>query len=175
MITIVKTKDKQLFQEGMRVAFYDDLDLKKYHIKPSDNYEDMVKDSYFNIGIVKGELGAELYVVYFKGILIGFSCIVPKLSMLYSFGININYRKKEILRDWINGIQDIIYSYSGHMNVLLYSKNTRAISFFKKNCFGIIFQNTKIMDSAPATMLVKYKFVNAYKMVDELEFEEGLG
>lgn len=175
MINIVKTKDKQLFQEAMRIAFFDDAELKKYHIKPSDNYEDMVQDSYFNIGIAKGELGADLYVIYYKEILIGFSCIVPKLSMLYSFGININHRNKNVLRDWINGMQNIIYSFSGNINVLLYSKNKRAIDFFKKNGYGVIFQNTKIMNSEPATMLVKYKFVNAYKLVNELEFEEGLG
>jgi hypothetical protein len=175
MITLIKTTDKQLFQEAMRAAFYNDVNLKKYHIKPSNDYEEMVQDSYFNIGIVKGELGAELYLVYSNDVLIGFSCIVPKLSMLYSFGININYRTKEVLRSWINLIQENIYFYSGHINAMLYSKNTRAIRFFKKNGFGVIFQNTKVMNSEPATLLVKYKFVNAYKIVNELEFEEGLG
>lgn len=175
MITLVKTLDKQLFQEAMRAAFFGDTDLKKYHIKPSDDYEAMVQDSYFNISIVRGELGADLYLVYSDDVLIGFTCIVPKISMLYSFGINIDYREKNVLKEWMRQVQDIMFSFTGHINVMLYSKNTRAIQFFKKNGFGFVFKNTKIKGSKPATLLAKYRHVNAFKLVNELEFEEGLG
>ena len=78
MITLVKTTNRELFLTAMRAAFYDDQDLKIYHIEPSDNYEDMVLHSYENIGIVRGELGADLYVVYKDEEIIGFTVIALK-------------------------------------------------------------------------------------------------
>lgn len=175
MITLVKTTNRELFLTAMRAAFYDDQDLKIYHINPSDDYEDMVLHSYENIGIVRGELGADLYVVYKDEEIIGFTVIALKAGLLYSFGININHRNKYVLSEWLKICQNILFDDCGFINVLLYSKNTRALKFFERNGFKLRFANKKIMGSEPATMATKYKNYRMFRVVDELEFEEGLG
>jgi hypothetical protein len=175
MITLVKTTNRELFLTAMRAAFYDDQDLKIYHIKPSDDYEEMVLHSYENIGIVRGQLGADLYVVYKDEEIIGFTVIAVKAALLYSFGININHRNKYVLSQWLKICQNKLFDACGFVNVLLYSKNTRALGFFERNGFATTFNNKKIMDSDPATMMTKYKSHKMFRVVDELEFEEGLG
>jgi ribosomal protein S18 acetylase RimI-like enzyme len=57
----------------------------------------------------------------------------------------------------------------------LYSKNKRAINFFRKNGFNYVFQNKRMYGSDPASLLIKRRFQKSIKMVNELEFEEGLG
>lgn len=175
MITLVKATNKEQFIEGMRAAFYNDVDLNKYHIKPSDDYEEMVQDSISNIYIVKGELAMDNYLVYWNDVLIGFTCISIMVDLLYSFGINVEYRNRVVVREWLSKVQDIIFKQAPHMNVLLYSKNTRAINFFRKNGFNFVFQNKRMYGSDPASLLIKRRFQKSIKMVNELEFEEGLG
>jgi hypothetical protein len=132
MIEITKTTNKNLFIEGIRIAFENDNDLILFHNKPSSNIEEMVQETYFNIGIFRGELGADLYLVYLNKKLIGFTCIGTKLSILYSFGINIEYRTENNLENWLNIVQSILFERTGFINVLLNSKNIRAIKFFEK-------------------------------------------
>ena len=175
MITLVKTTNRELFLTAMRAAFYDDHDLKLYHINPSDDYEEMVLHSYENIGIVRGELGADLYVVYKYEEIIGFTVIALKAGLLYTFGININHRNKYVLSQWLKICQNILFDNCGFVNVVLYSKNIRALKFLERNGFKTRFINKKIMGSNPATMVTKYKNYRMFRVVDELEFEEGLG
>lgn len=175
MITLIKTTDKELFIQGMRAAFYNDEDLKIYHINPSDDYEDMVTHSLKNINIVKGELEMDRYLVYWDDVLIGFTCICPKVDLLYSFGINVEYRKRNVVRDWIHQVQKIIFDHSPHINILLYSKNTRAINFFRKNGYTFVFKNKRLYGAEPACLLNKPRLQKKIKIVNELEFEEGLG
>lgn len=175
MITLVKTTNRELFLTAMRAAFYDDQDLNIYHIKPSDNYEDMVLHSYENIGIVRGELGADLYVVYKDEEIIGFTVIALKAGLLYSFGININHRNKYVLSEWLKICQNKLFDVCGFVNILLSSKNSRALGFFERNGFKPTFSNKRINGNESATMITKYKNYRFPQVVDELEFEEGLG
>ena len=62
------------------------------------------------------------------------------MPLLYSFGINIEFRTGEILRKWMEEVDVLL---GKNYIVSLFLKNTRAIKFFTKNGFT----NTMIDDN----------------------------
>ena len=55
--------------------------------------------------------------------------------MLFSYGINIKYRRKEILINWLKAAEEILGENYYTCN---WNENTRSIEFLKKNNFEII-------------------------------------
>lgn len=148
-------------KNAIAVAFDGDEDLRKYHIKPTllDNKQ-MAFHTYREIGKQRDPGKASLYYygVYVSGehgtALVGFTviCRLP-LAMLYSFGINHQYRNKEVLTKWLECVQD---KFEGiPFGTVLNIKNTRAIRFFEKNGFQQTHSNKRlnIVSLCPASQL----------------------
>ncbi len=181
MITLEKFKNSHFLRLCISQAFIGDERLRKYHIKPSDDLQEMIDDTFNTIMDSSKELGLDWYsVVFTDGVfnkhLIGFVCVSVSRSLIYSFGINIEFRKKDILKEWIRKVERIFKSNNiGNCSVILYTKNRRAVSFFMKNGYAITFNNYKLYeDTDPITGLSK-TFNNYILNVHDLEFECGLG
>ena len=58
-----------------------------------------------------------------------------KPHMLFSYGINIAYRKKEILTGWLKAVGEILGDTYYTCN---WNENTRSIAFLEKNNFAIL-------------------------------------
>jgi len=76
---------------------------------------------------VNKEVEVECYSVVLDGEEVGYVCKIP--NNLYSFGININYRKKDILIEFWDRVKELM---EDSFICMLYPQNTRAISFLKK-------------------------------------------
>lgn len=62
---------------------------------------------------------------------VGFICYTKSPNMLVSFGVNINYRSKEILEDVFSVIKEKFDGDS--FTSLMWARNTRAIKWLEKN------------------------------------------
>lgn len=181
MITLEKFKNSHFLKLAIKTAFVGDKKLVKYHINPSEDLDEMIEDTYNTIIESTPSLMLDWYsVVYtngeFKKHLIGFVCISIQASLIYSFGINTEFRKADILKEWIYKVEKIFKTNNiGKCSTILYTKNRRAVDFFMKNGYDITFNKYKLYeDTEPITGLVK-TFNNYIYHVTDLEFEHGLG
>lgn len=99
-------------------AFDGDKDLPTYHISDTDyanhTYAEILKTAEI------------LPLTCYKVGEYGFTVLAPKL--LYSFGINVNYRDKKTLQDWYEKIKEIMPTFE----CVLHGKNNRAINHLVK-------------------------------------------
>ena len=114
----------------IELGFGDDPDLmEKYQQLPTD-FEVTVQRNLDNIR----EMGDHLPLIYYKVLwgdeVIGFTVLEFSNSILYSFGINIKFRKKEIVTAWIEGVSKL---FGGSFQCVLWDKNERAINFLIRN------------------------------------------
>jgi len=133
---IVKKINHNELGAAIRVAFAGDMDIFKYY-DPTvfiESLDDIVEDilrkekSYEE---VEGEM--HYYGFYEKGKLIGYFFYKDKL--LISFGLNIQYRNRQYLRQFFSSIaKKIGKNFICH----LWSKNLRAIGFLVKMGMEII-------------------------------------
>jgi hypothetical protein len=109
-------------------AFKDDWALiRTYHLV-NGNLANCVRSTFKEIDKVAQQVECTDYGVYWLGKPIGFTVLSYK--MLVSFGINIQYRRKEIILHWWN----LVNQHLGPEFVTwLYKKNDRAIDFLKRN------------------------------------------
>lgn len=132
--------DPAIILAQVKSAFRDDKELmSKYHVLAPCSFEEGVKKTQDDIAAELPLLGdmAQCYQVIHSGMVIGYTIIARHQGLdpeLYSFGINIKYRKKFILQSWIEQVKKIC---GGSLYVVLWDKNERAINFFKKNNFSI--------------------------------------
>jgi GNAT superfamily N-acetyltransferase len=181
MITLHEFKNKHFLKLAIDVAFRNDDELTKYHISPSDDFDDMINDTFLTINESSKELDLNWYSVVFtngefKDKLIGFVCVSMNNSLIYSFGINKEFRKKDILKQFLRKTEGLFKKDNRNgCSVILYTKNERAVNFFLKNGYNITFNNYKPLDDfPPITGLIKV-FKNYIKHIPDLEFEYGLG
>lgn len=121
--------------ELVKLAFDGDTELLNlYHISPGTLDHCVVHTMNF---IVENEAAykqdMEFYSVRLNGIKIGYTVVIRnehEPNELYSFGININYRKSEILEKWMAEIKNML---GGSYFVALWGKNKRAINFMERN------------------------------------------
>jgi hypothetical protein len=104
-------------------AFEGDMDLPKYHI--SDN--DFAWHTYNEIMNTAKVLPLTCYKVG------DFGFTVTSPGLLYSFGINVEYRTPEILQLWFAEIKNIL----GSFDCMLHSKNDRAINHLIKQGMSV--------------------------------------
>lgn len=137
----MKTKLVQISQgkikDFIEIGFRDDPELlSTYHISPGTLVH-CVDHNYKTV--VDSNESAEYYKVISDGQPIGFTVIMRKpVPLLLSFGINIQYRKKEILQGWLHELSDL---FRDPFVVTLWPKNIRAIHFFLKNGFNFSLSN----------------------------------
>lgn len=102
----------------IQIAFDGDNDLYRYHISDSDfaqhTYDEICKTA------------AMIPLTYYKVGEYGFTVTSP--GLLYSFGINHQYRTKEFLENWMGEIKNLLITF----DCCLHSKNERAIAHLLK-------------------------------------------
>ncbi len=139
MITIKKIS-KNALPDLVKISYEGDAELiEKYHPAKSDeqgsidNTLEMVNDmakiydcSYYKVCVNKKPVG---YFVVFE-------------NFLYSFCINIKYRRKEILIKWWQEIKSVL---GKTFRTMLYTENHRAISFCLKNGMKVEGQRDNIV------------------------------
>lgn len=171
MIKLKPFRNKAFLKEAISVAFKDDAELIDYHISPSENIQDMIDHTYNTIISIDKSVKIEYYAIVYNGTTIGFTCIIPANNWVYSFGINPEFRNKTVLLEWLDKVEKLI---AGQCNVYLYSINSRAINFFKKNGYIMAYDFLVFDGFEPITILVKPKPI-VIEHVDDLEFEHGQG
>lgn len=112
----------------VEVAYLEDLDLmKKYHVNENYNLEEAVTETLRMIEVTSESVDMKYFGVTLGEENIGYLCIFK--NNLYSFGININYRIKEIL---IAFWENIITVLNDGFITMLYPNNLRAINWLQK-------------------------------------------
>lgn len=130
----------------INIAFNGDTDLfSKYHIK-GGTQEDCVFDTHSTIVEASDLFDTTCYKVLLRDEPIGFTVVSKKLRLLYSFGINKEYRKKEILELWFENVVNIL----GVFNCYLWNINSRGITHLLK-------QGMTQVDSQPEYVQLKYE------------------
>lgn len=126
MVTI-----KEIFRDQVRPLIHlaydgdDDL-LKKYHIKEYV-LEEAVESQMSMINTTRGEVDLNYYKVLFNNAPIGY--FVTFKECLYSFGIGMEWRTKEILIQVWDKIKSVLEE---TFVCILYKNNTRAINWLLK-------------------------------------------
>lgn len=137
---------------SVKIAFEGDESLKDYHILGSESIVGMAGHTFHRIIREAQEGKARHYQVLVKGRnikgigigkegrVIGFVTIfLEPVKMLYSFGINIKYRKPALLKQLMEQVDALFEGQDYHAG--LYEKNRRAINFLERNGFTKINYN----------------------------------
>ena len=117
------------------IAFDGDNELvEKYHFADK-NLHDTIVNNVDNIKQMKAQYPLKFYSVNVFNNPIGFT--VGNENLLYSFGINKEFRTKEIVLGWWEEVRRMTDDFV----CCLYPENTRAINFFIRNGMEIFEQN----------------------------------
>ncbi len=126
MITLKKISFSEI-EKYVSLAFAGDTDLiEKYHFSDK-TLPDTISNNVKNIMEMKKIYPIQCYSVNVFGNEIGFT--VANENLLYSFGINKEYRTKEIVLGWWQEVRRMTDDFV----CCLYPENTRAINFFVRN------------------------------------------
>jgi len=145
-------------EELVRIAFKNDTDLiEKYH-SIDGTFEECVDDTIIRIYASYNEKHPKYYKILNNKEAIGFFVTfvhkdIP-IPVLYSFGINIKYRKAEILNEWWKLIlKELDSKFWCAMN----KKNERAIKFLRNRTMKVVkeTENEVVFINKP---LPKYNF-----------------
>lgn len=128
----LKSYVEAAFEGDDDIVFYYDRKEKVKTIQEAA--ENVVKK------INKGYSFAEMRGVKINGAKVGY--FIYTEDLLVSFGINKGYRLKEILIDFWEEIKKEL---GETFQCLLYSYNTRAIDFLRRNGMNILFENTTLL------------------------------
>lgn len=123
----------------IQISYEGDVDLmQKYHVTPNMQYWDCVDRTMEMISEVAKERPLIHYKVIYQKQPIGYVSVFDKF--LYSFGININYRKKHVLVSWWGNVEGL---FKEEFYTMLFQNNTRTIGFLLKNKMKILECNNK--------------------------------
>ncbi len=126
MITVKKISKTKL-PELVALSYKDDQELfDKYHIAKL-NFDGAVVSTLGLIHDASQKMILNYYKVIYKQQPIGY--FVTFEGCLYSFGIAIKFRIKDVLIGWFESVKKVL---GNHFRALLYENNTRAIDHLKK-------------------------------------------
>tara|TARA_R110000868_G_scaffold36279_2_gene128920 strand:- start:545 stop:982 length:438 start_codon:yes stop_codon:yes gene_type:complete len=132
MITIKKISKSEL-PKLVAISYEKDEELfDKYHIGKMD-FPSAVLSTLDLIHEASQELKLSYYKVIYQKQSIGY--FVTFDGYLYSFGISMKYRKREILIGWFDCIKKVL---GKNFRAMLYDNNTRAIKHLEKQGMQII-------------------------------------
>lgn len=127
MIRINKISIAQL-PELVAISYSGDNELfTKYHVEPNLDWQESVNKTMELIQEAANEVKTSYYKVIYDNKPVGF--LVKFKGSLYSFGMAMKFRKKEILADFWNKIVDLM---EDKFVCVLYRNNTRAINWLLK-------------------------------------------
>ncbi len=132
-MVILEEITKQELPDLIRIAYEGDKDLlDKYHVDKFDIHG-AVASTLFMIAETENGVDMTHYKVALGDISIGYISVFE--NFLYSFGINKEYRKKEILIEWFEKVKEVL----GYKFItMIYPNNSRAINFLKKQGMKIV-------------------------------------
>jgi hypothetical protein len=127
--------DNDSLYSSIYMAFlYDDELVNQYHIV-NDDIEKCVKDTYNKILIESKSSELRWYSVNDDNdALMGFLIVSLSYGVLYSFGLNINYRK-EHAKEFFDNIKELL---NNNFGCGLWTKNTRTIKYLIRNGMQIV-------------------------------------
>lgn len=132
----VQAITKEELQQYMVVGFSDDVELlNRFHHKPG-SLHGCIQATMKNVEECASLMPLQYYRLVLNGKPIGFTITGP--SILYSFGINIKFRTKELVLEWFNKMKEMLRN---DFRVVLYNVNQRAIRFFERNGMENIHQD----------------------------------
>lgn len=141
MITIKKISKSEL-PKLVAISYEKDEELfEKYHVGKM-NFPQAVLSTLDLIDDASQQLKLSYYKVIYQKQPIGY--FVTFDGYLYSFGISMKYRKKDILVGWFIAVKKVL---GKNFRAMLYENNTRAISHLEK-------QGMKIVDIDNETKIV---------------------
>lgn len=106
--------------------------LDKYHFIQG-TLDECVRDTVCKILWIAAKDSLEYFGIYYGKALIGFTVIGK--SFLLSFGINIRYRRKEVLLDWWRKVCDLL---DNEFATWIFKKNERTVKFLQRNGMEIV-------------------------------------
>lgn len=136
----IKKISKHELPKLIALSYTGDSELiEKYHSAKSD-FNGSIQ---YTLDMIEKQLSAfklNYYKVIFKNAPIGYFVTGGETGneFLYSFAININYRKKYILIAWWEEVKKTLIE---EFKAFLFSNNTPAVEFLKKNGMEITFQD----------------------------------
>lgn len=140
-------------------AFNGDINLlNTFHTSPGtlqhcvENTMKLIKES---ADYYKDDM--KFYAVVVDGVPVGYTVTVKNDKLpneLYSFGINISHRSKEVLMAWLKAVEEKI---GIPYYIVLWSKNTRAINFFERNGFAVERTN-KYLNDETKTVIIRQNY-----------------
>lgn len=146
MITIKKISVNEL-PILVKIAYDGDNDLFNKYVGNNSEYMTCVNGELMNIYELAKDKRLKYYKVCYQKKPIGY--FVTFENCLYSFAININYRKKDILLAWWDKVKKTMNTGFG---CYLYKKNERAINFLKRNRMKVVEEN----DEYDSVFLINY-------------------
>jgi hypothetical protein len=137
MVTLKKVSRKQL-PLLIALSYKDDQDLwEKFHVEKL-SYEEAVKSTLQMIEEAEEMLCIEHYKVTYDSQTIGY--FTKSGTLIYSFGIAMPFRTKEILTQWWDAVKELM---GPKFTVGLLSNNTRAIKYMQDRGMTILWENPK--------------------------------
>lgn len=142
MPQVKKVKLERISSEELRMAirksYEDDAEMRSIHILNGASLDEMVDYTWHQNVDDLGKAALKFYKVVADGIMIGHTTLLLEPEkILFTFGINIHYRKKEILLSWLKAVD----RHLGHKYILTIREgNERALRFFERNGFGSQYQ-----------------------------------
>lgn len=132
MVTVKKISVNEL-PVLVKTSYEGDGDLSKNFVNVQSDYMANVNSELFDIYELSSFKKLKYYKVIYQKKPIGY--FVTFDNTLYSFGINVNYRKKDILLYWWKELKKTL---NKGFNCFLNDKNERAIRFLEKNNMRIV-------------------------------------
>lgn len=122
----------------VELGFGDDPELMETFQQIKTEFGVTVQRNLDNIKNSQSLFEFTYYKVMWDGQPIGFTVIDKEKGLLWSFGINISWRKKEIAMQWFNEVS----KYLDHFVIcVLWNQNFRAIRFLERNGMKIMNRN----------------------------------
>lgn len=138
MIRLEKIYGSEI-KKVVSISYENDSELfEKYHIVKG--FENCVNSTMSLIEEMMNIKPLENYKVIYKSKIIGY--VIKYEDVLYSYAINIKYRKKKIL---INFWAEICKLMNGIFRTFLYSNNKRAKKFLERNGMKMVNENNNIL------------------------------
>lgn len=137
MISIKRVSINEL-DNLVRISYKDDKEgLEKYHIKPFELNEAV--DCTMGMILNEAKTGELFYYkVLYEGKPIGYFVISE--YALFSFCINIHFRKPKIILSWWDKMDKL---FKGDYLTAVYGNNTRALNFLKRRGLVVISKDEK--------------------------------
>src|SRR4051812_13367222 len=128
----LKKIDADKLREAIRIAYQGDEDMRRIHILgPDATLEQMVDYTWDQSTGDADKVNTKFYAILLPdGTTIGHTTVVHHAKLLFTFGINIAYRNKDVSLAWLKAVE----RHLGYNFVLtLRPQNERAINFFTRN------------------------------------------